>query len=122
MINKTKTFISVGIMFALVMAFTVSVQSASAYTVENITAGPSLTIGSTGTNVVVLQGLLSELGYLNIPVTTNQGYFGPATQAALVRYQVALNVTPAVGYFGPLSKVAMHAHFGQHNWLNILGW
>ena len=31
-------------------------------------------------------------------------YFGPATRAALVRFQQAHNIKPAVGYFGPITR------------------
>ena len=30
--------------------------------------------------------------------------FGPATKAALVRFQKANNIIPAVGYFGPMTR------------------
>ena len=31
-------------------------------------------------------------------------YFGPATLAAVIKYQKAKNITPSVGYFGPLTR------------------
>jgi len=34
-------------------------------------------------------------------------YFGPATRAALSRFQEANNITPALGYFGPLTRAKM---------------
>jgi peptidoglycan hydrolase-like protein with peptidoglycan-binding domain len=96
-------------------------EAASTYT-ENITVGSSMTVGSTGNNVVVLQGLLSELGYLNMPFGVAQGYFGNITKDAVARYQTAQNVSPTAGYFGPATKVAMHQEFAMHNWLMLLGW
>jgi peptidoglycan hydrolase-like protein with peptidoglycan-binding domain len=35
--------------------------------------------------------------------------FGPLTKAALVKYQKAKGITPAVGYFGPLTRAAVNA-------------
>jgi peptidoglycan hydrolase-like protein with peptidoglycan-binding domain len=99
----------------------VSVPQASAYE-QNILVGQDLTIGSTGQSVVVLQGLLSELGYLNIPLGVPQGYFGAMTRDAVSKYQAARSVTPTAGYFGPITKVAMHQEFAAHNWLALLGW
>jgi peptidoglycan hydrolase-like protein with peptidoglycan-binding domain len=116
-----KILASVGIMSVFAFAMFVSIPQASAYEV-NITTGSDLTIGSTGQNVVVLQGLLSELGYLNIPLGISQGYFGGMTRDALARYQVANSVAPAAGYYGPITKVAMHQQFAAHNWLALLGW
>src|SRR3989338_3537001 len=31
-------------------------------------------------------------------------YFGPATRAAVIRFQKANSIAPAVGYFGPLTR------------------
>jgi peptidoglycan hydrolase-like protein with peptidoglycan-binding domain len=121
MINKKNILISGGLMLTLALAMLISVPRADAYTV-NITAGQDLTIGSTGQNVVVLQGLMSELGYLNIPMGIAHGYYGSMTQAAVASYQAAHSVTPTAGYFGSLTKTAMHQEFAQHGWLSLLGW
>lgn len=108
-------------MFAIALAMVMSTSSASAYT-ENILAGGDLTIGSRGEGVIVLQSLLSELGYLSIPLTTPMGYFGTATKSGLARYQASINVSPTGGYFGPISKIAMHQNFASHGWLSLIGW
>jgi len=118
-IKKTFSFI-VGTSLALALVSVTAIPFAQADT--NILVGSNLTIGSTGQNVVVLQGLLSELGYLNIPAGISMGYFGSMTKSSLARYQQAQNVTPSVGYFGPVTKVAMHKDFSSHNWLALLGW
>lgn len=124
--TKTTTYLKPSIGFivgaSLVFAFGLffSVPQANAET--NILVSENLTIGSTGSGVVVLQGLLSEMGYMSIPVTVPFGYFGPATKAALARYQTTQSVSPSVGYFGPATKIAMHQHFASHNWLTMLGW
>ena len=88
----------------------------------NILVGQDLTLGSTGQGVVVLQGLLSEMGYLSVPANIPLGYYGTMTRTALAKYQAAQSVLPAVGYFGPVSKTAMHAHFASRSWLGLLGW
>jgi peptidoglycan hydrolase-like protein with peptidoglycan-binding domain len=71
-----------------------------------------LTLGSTGSDVILLQKYLNTHGF---PVaTTGNGssghettYFGPATQSALARYQAANGITPAAGYFGPKTRAAV---------------
>lgn len=69
----------------------------------------SLTLNSSGADVRILQQFLNSQGF--VVSTTGYGspgnetfYFGPATRAALVRYQKANNITPAVGYFGPITR------------------
>jgi peptidoglycan hydrolase-like protein with peptidoglycan-binding domain len=119
--NKTNFLISTGLMLSLALAFLVSVPSADAY-VQNITVAGDMTVGSTGTNVAVLQSLMSELGYLSVPIGVPFGYFGSLTQSAVARYQAAQGVSPTAGYFGPITKVSMHNQFAAHNWLVLLGW
>jgi peptidoglycan hydrolase-like protein with peptidoglycan-binding domain len=121
MINKIKLISVAGLSLAFVLTFLVSVPSASAYT-ENITVGADMSLGTTGSNVVVLQGLLSELGYLNVPISIPLGYYGSMTKNAVASYQAAQGVTPTAGYFGSLSKIAMHQHFALHGWTGLLGW
>jgi peptidoglycan hydrolase-like protein with peptidoglycan-binding domain len=121
MTNKTNLLISAGLMLTIAMALLVSVPQANAYT-ENITVGQNMTIGSTGFGVVMLQGLMSEFGYLNVPAGVAFGYFGSLTKDAVARYQAAQGVSPAAGYFGPVTKVAMHQQFAAHGWTTLLGW
>ncbi len=64
-----------------------------------------LTLGSTGDEVTALQNRLTEEGLYTGPIT---GYFGPLTQAAVIRYQTAHGIVPAVGYFGPLTREEMN--------------
>jgi hypothetical protein len=116
--NKIMAFLG-GAGIVLALAF-VAVPVAKADT--NILVDRNLMIGSNGANVVVLQGLLSELGYLNIPINVSMGFFGTLTQSALGRYQSSRNVSPSVGYFGPMTKMAMHEQFASRGWLAGLGW
>lgn len=96
-------------------------QYAEASTV-NILSGSNLTVGSTGEEVVVLQGLMSEMGYIQVPSGVALGYFGPLTRDAVSKYQSARGVAPTAGFFGPLSKIALHEEFLAHGWLTMMGW
>jgi peptidoglycan hydrolase-like protein with peptidoglycan-binding domain len=69
----------------------------------------NLKLGDVNEEVRSLQKLLNELGF-TVSITgvgsvgNETNMFGPATQAALIRYQVSKGITPAIGYFGPLTK------------------
>ncbi len=69
----------------------------------------NLTIGSRGTDVLNLQKVLISKGYLTIKNPTT--YFGPLTKSALIKYQRANGIAPAVGYFGPITR----SHINKHN-------
>ena len=88
----------------------------------NILTGNDLSVGTDGSHVVALQGLLSEMGYLTVPSDVAYGHFGSLTKNALARYQASRGVTPAVGYFGPVTKVSMYTDYLGHGWLALLGW
>ncbi len=107
--------------FVFAFALTAGVSQVKAES-PNILVGNNLSLGSTGQGVVVLQGLLSELGYLNIPMGVPMGYYGVLTKNAVASYQLSRAVAPAVGYFGPLSKITMHQHFASAGWLTMLNW
>jgi peptidoglycan hydrolase-like protein with peptidoglycan-binding domain len=62
--------------------------------------------------VLALQKYLNAHGYT--VATSGPGSvgnetttFGPATKAALIKFQKANNITPASGYFGPLTRAAI---------------
>ena len=61
-----------------------------------------LTLESTGSDVTALQTYLIQQGYLQSGYAT--GYFGVLTQSALIKFQQANNITPALGYFGPKTR------------------
>lgn len=74
----------------------------------------NLTVGSLGSEVKALQEYLNAHGYT--VATSGAGSpgnettrFGAATKAALIRYQQAQSITPAVGYFGALTRAAVNA-------------
>ena len=117
-----KTLAQTGLLLIIAGAMLISAPLAKAAIYPNILVNQDLTLGSSNENVVVLQGLLSELGLLNVPVGIPLGYYGQLTKNAVARYQSSLGVTPAVGYYGPVTKTAMHADFSTHGYLKILGW
>jgi hypothetical protein len=118
----SRTFVIVSLLvvaFIMTGLFTSAVVFAAT---PNIVVAENMTVGDTGTNVVVLQALLSETGYLNVPINVPLGYFGSLTKNALARYQAATGVYPSVGYFGPTTKISMHEDYANHGWLPLLGW
>mgnify|MGYP001614448712 CR=1 FL=1 len=62
-----------------------------------------LTVGSSGSDVTCLQNLLKARGYMSANAV---GYFGPATQAAVMAWQKSAGIVPATGYFGARSRAA----------------
>lgn len=64
----------------------------------------SLMMGSVGPDVVQLQTWLESNGYLVMRQGISKGYFGLLTKNALIKYQVAQGIIPAIGYFGPLTR------------------
>ena len=69
----------------------------------------NLTLGSKGAEVKTLQQYLNANG-AQVAATgagspgNESTYFGPATKAALAKWQAAHGVTPASGYFGALTR------------------
>ena len=68
--------------------------------------------GLSGEDVLTLQRLLNTNGYT--VASTGAGssgnettYFGPATENAVIRFQIAHGITPSVGYVGPLTRAAL---------------
>lgn len=119
---STSILIGAGIATVFALAMFISVPQAKAAEFPNILSGQNMTIGSTGQGVVVLQGLMSELGYLKVPSGVPFGYYGSLTRNAVAQYQSSLSVSPAVGYYGPITKTAMYNDFSRHGWLPLLGW
>ncbi len=88
--------------------------SGSAGSSVRLATSRDLEQGATGEAVRALQRVLNALGFT--VATDGPGspggetdLFGPATRAALVRFQIASGVEPAVGYFGPLTRAALFA-------------
>jgi peptidoglycan hydrolase-like protein with peptidoglycan-binding domain len=68
----------------------------------------NLTIGSTGADVIALQQLLINKGFLT-SVSAPTGYFRSGTQAALGKFQAANGISPASGYFGSKSRAFVNS-------------
>lgn len=67
----------------------------------------NLTIGSTGADVIALQQLLINKGFLT-SVSTPTGYFGYGTQVAIGKFQAANGISPASGYCGPATRAFLN--------------
>jgi len=97
--NFTKIFLGTFLVLAI------TVQTADAYTWSR-----SLKLGSRGSDVKDLQMFLNMCADTKV---SNSGagspgmettYFGPATKAAVIKFQTARGVSPQSGLFGPLSR------------------
>lgn len=69
----------------------------------------NLYFGINSPDVKILQQYLNSKGYavskIGIGSTGKETtYFGPATRAALIRFQKAYAISPAVGFFGPVTR------------------
>jgi len=73
----------------------------------------NLTVGYSGVDVIELQSKLETLGYLKMPPGVAKGFFGQLTRKALIEYQVANNINPAVGYFGSLTRQSLNRNTSQ---------
>lgn len=90
-----------------------AVSSGTTSTVST-TFSRNLTVGSTGSDVTDLQKFLNGKGYTVSSsgpgsVGNESSYFGPATRAALAKYQAANGISPAVGYFGPVTRTKVNS-------------
>ena len=73
----------------------------------------NLQLGMTGNDVKHLQIFLNAKKFT---ISQNGAgspghetiYFGPATKSALIRFQKANNIIPAVGYFGPITRAIVN--------------
>ena len=68
--------------------------------------------GMSGADVRTLQVLLNSKGFM--VAGTGSGspgnetiYFGPATKAAVIKFQIAHSISPTAGYVGPLTRAAL---------------
>ncbi len=74
----------------------------------------NLTLNAVGEDVRTLQKFLNARGYT--VATAGSGsignettFFGPATRAAVIRFQLAQSISPAAGYVGPLTRAKLTA-------------
>lgn len=76
--------------------------------------GANLSAGSSGNDVQALQQFLNTHGYtvaMSGPGSPDSetSFFGGLTKTALIKYQKAKGIVPAVGYFGPKTRAAINA-------------
>lgn len=73
-----------------------------------------LQYGVSGQDVLALQKLLNAGGFtVAVSGAGSLGnetvYFGPATRSAVIKFQLARGIAPAVGYVGPITRAALAA-------------
>jgi hypothetical protein len=111
--NFLKTKSAWFLVVAIFIFFGASINNAQALSFYR-----SLGLGSIGQDVKELQKFLNANGY----VLANAGagapgrettYFGPITRAALIKFQVANKITPAVGFFGPITRALFNKIVGN---------
>jgi len=90
-----------------------SSSSSSSMTTTGHQFNVDLTMGSKGADVTALQQVLVAKGHLVMPAGVAYGYFGTLTKTAVMAWQAASGITPAVGYFGPKSRAAANAMGGS---------
>lgn len=69
----------------------------------------NLQLGARGEDVKALQIYLNQAGFIvSLSGAGSAGqetnYFGPATQAALIKFQKTNNISPALGFFGKITR------------------
>jgi peptidoglycan hydrolase-like protein with peptidoglycan-binding domain len=78
----------------------------------------NLTVGSTGTDVMNLQKVLNMSADTKVANSGNgspgmeTSYFGPATKAAVIKFQNKYGITPAAGYVGPITRAKLNTMGG----------
>lgn len=86
------------------------VALAAGSTTAAMTWSRSLSLGARGADVKTLQQFLNMCADTKVAVSgagspgMETTYFGPATKAAVIKWQAARGVSPASGLFGPLSR------------------
>lgn len=91
------------------------VAQLAALTGGSTTFSRDLTVGSTGADVKALQQYLNRKGYEVAASGAGSAgeettRFGPATKAALAKFQAAVKLSPASGYFGAKTRAYVNAN------------
>lgn len=101
---------------SMVFSFVVTPVTANAETSQCYTFSRSLTVGSRGTDVMNLQKALNMISPDTKVASTGAGspgnetsYFGPATRAAVSKFQVKYGISPTAGYFGPITMAKINS-------------
>ena len=88
-------------------------QPTSGGTVVPVVTGSltqDLTIGSKDEEVTALQNFLISGGYMSSGYPF--GYFGGVTKAAVIKYQLAMGISPAAGYVGAKTRASINGAGG----------
>ena len=140
--SRTAKFVAGLAGFAMALSFVVTPVSTSAATIEELQAmiaslsaqlaalsgtpaqstgytfNTNLTLGSKGTDVMNLQKVLNMSADTKLAGTgagspgLETSYFGPATRAAVVKFQVKYGITPSVGYVGAITRAKLNSMGG----------
>lgn len=87
-------------------------------TAGSYTFSANLTVGSTGADVMALQKLLNSDSATQVAASgagspgNETSTFGPATKAAVIKFQTKNGISPASGYFGPLTRAKANSMGG----------
>ena len=79
------------------------------------TFNANLTVGSRGTDVMNLQKVLNMSADTRVSASgagspgMESTYFGPATRAAVIKFQIKNGITPAVGYVGAITRAKLNS-------------
>jgi hypothetical protein len=73
-----------------------------------------LKLGITDPDILVLQKFLNKNGFIiatvgNGSIGRETNYFGSLTRQALIRFQLANNIQPAIGFCGPITRAKINA-------------
>ena len=71
----------------------------------SLTLPRNLFVGRKGEDVAMLQKVLADRGLY--PEALLTGHFGSLTRAAVIRFQILNNISPALGFVGPLTRDAL---------------
>lgn len=89
-----------------------SVPSSSGTSGNIVNLSRDLFEGKSGDDVRALQKVLNANGF-TVAITglgspgNETNYFGPATRAAVIKYQIAHGITPSAGYVGPITRAVL---------------
>jgi hypothetical protein len=96
----------------LAIVTTPSVPASNSTGTQSFIFTKNLTFGAKGADVTELQQKLitQALGPAAqaLAKVGATGYFGPLTKSAVIEYQKAKHISPAVGYFGPLTRASVN--------------
>ena len=100
---------------------TASTSTATSSSISSYQFTKDLKVGSKGTAVIELQKILVSQGYLVIPKGDSMGYFGKATKAAVIKYQIKNGIKPSSGKVGPLTRASLNkANNSLTDFINLL--